>query len=537
MDMINYSKIKKVEEQIDNLSSQVGTIETQTLPESYLSSRNISSLSKRGKLDVGLYGMTVENLITNGSFSNGLTDWIYDKVSVVNGELVLDTSLLAYLYKDVTFAANNKYYIALKAYGGGKFMLRAVTALDTVISSILTFETNSTKSIKSAILTTTEDGTRLRTNRVDDTGIVYLDDYFLINLTAMFGAGNEPIKEQCDLMFPKYFDGLQGATNIEVTSCGKNLFDKDTADLTGDLNDLGEVRTFEGRFTSDFIRIKYNTYYTKNYSKYYRTAFYDNNKNYISSSLSQTFLTPVGAVYLRVAEDVSNINSFQLEEGDTATDREEYIKPTSNLYKTLDGEVITLHRVPNGVCDEKDVNGKLIKRVSNKLILNGSEDWATGSAELDNTVSFKVKIVNGAPSTIGLSDFAEFVESGMSKIDKECFQLIDDDLYVRILKSRLTVTSVTGLKEWLLNNSISIIYQLAQPQIIDTNEVPMVAEPNGHVFISTDGCLPSNIIAYPINMGAQTDGLIEGQKQHSELLKHQNVVNIEFDLRITALEP
>jgi hypothetical protein len=79
---------------------------------------------------------------------------------------------------------------------------------------------------------------------------------------------------------------------------------------------------------------------------------------------------------------------------------------------------------------------------------------------------------------------------------------------------------------------------LAQPQILDTNVTLLVAEPNGHVFITpTSSPQPSSELSYPINIGAVVDGLIEGQKQHTELLITQNAINLDFDLRITALEP
>ena len=34
-----------------------------------------------------------------------------------------------------------------------------------------------------------------------------MDNFMRINLTATFGAGNEPTKEQCDLIFSDYFEG------------------------------------------------------------------------------------------------------------------------------------------------------------------------------------------------------------------------------------------------------------------------------------------------------------------------------------------
>ena len=37
--------------------------------------------------------------------------------------------------------------------------------------------------------------------------VMEVDYAYAINLTATFGAGNEPTKEQCDLLFANYFEG------------------------------------------------------------------------------------------------------------------------------------------------------------------------------------------------------------------------------------------------------------------------------------------------------------------------------------------
>ena len=48
-------------------------------------------------------------------------------------------------------------------------------------------------------------------------------DVMIINLTATFGAGNEPTKEQCDLMFADYFEGVKCFEPTgRVRSVGKN---------------------------------------------------------------------------------------------------------------------------------------------------------------------------------------------------------------------------------------------------------------------------------------------------------------------------
>src|SRR5699024_395205 len=55
---------------------------------------------------------------------------------------------------------------------------------------------------------------------------VYVKNVRVVNLTQAFGAGNEPTKEECDLIFANYFDGTKSAlVSQRIKSVGKNLFD------------------------------------------------------------------------------------------------------------------------------------------------------------------------------------------------------------------------------------------------------------------------------------------------------------------------
>ena len=54
---------------------------------------------------------------------------------------------------------------------------------------------------------------RLRTG-ASSGAIVKWGKTSLINLTATFGAGNEPTKEQCDLFFANYFEGTDNVLGL-----------------------------------------------------------------------------------------------------------------------------------------------------------------------------------------------------------------------------------------------------------------------------------------------------------------------------------
>ena len=58
-------------------------------------------------------------------------------------------------------------------------------------------------------------------------GTYYIDNTMAINLTSIFGAGNEPSEADCAKIF-SYFDGTKSIQlPARVRSVGKNLADSD----------------------------------------------------------------------------------------------------------------------------------------------------------------------------------------------------------------------------------------------------------------------------------------------------------------------
>ncbi|MBA4849028.1 SGNH/GDSL hydrolase family protein [Emticicia sp. BO119] len=138
----------------------------------------------------------------------------------------------------------------------------------------------------------------------------------------------------------KIQDGLISTTKIQdnaVTmtktnffAVGKNKFNKDASDNVSGYYIVynSGVPTVNATYTaSGFIAIKPSTYYTINIGR--QIAFYDASKVYISGlNLTGTnpasFQTPSTAVYIRLSITNAEINTYQLEEGSTATGFESF---------------------------------------------------------------------------------------------------------------------------------------------------------------------------------------------------------------------
>lgn len=112
---------------------------------------------------------------------------------------------------------------------------------------------------------------------------------------------------------------------------GKNLFDKTTATDNVYIDRTSGIATPDvNYFASEFILIEPNTEYTLSQltgSSFKGNAYYDNDMNYISGDVLQSFTTPSNAKYARVSFNKANstLDNAQLEVGSTPTSYESYI--------------------------------------------------------------------------------------------------------------------------------------------------------------------------------------------------------------------
>jgi hypothetical protein len=174
---------------------------------------------------VKLEGQSALNLFANGDFRNGLTGW--------------DTSLSEYTYAvasgilTATRVTDGDYVVILRVKGGEtppnsvmytRYRVRVLQAGATFISVIYAgvvnniisspnanqwydvidrYATGSSTGIRSGIRVMYPASQAL-------TGYAVEVEYGMqLNLTAAFGAGNEPTVEECDAMFADYFEGVK----------------------------------------------------------------------------------------------------------------------------------------------------------------------------------------------------------------------------------------------------------------------------------------------------------------------------------------
>ena len=123
---------------------------------------------------------------------------------------------------------------------------------------------------------------------------------------------------------------VENLSFVTMSQKRKNLFDKSLA-TTGYYvqNSSGLLVVNASYSASDFILVKAGTTYTVS-PTYDQIAFYDKDKKYLSGVAGYqlgvtTFTVPVGAVYVRVTVLNTIKDTYQLEEGISATPFEKYV--------------------------------------------------------------------------------------------------------------------------------------------------------------------------------------------------------------------
>ena len=324
-----------------------------------------------------------------------------------------------------------------------------------------------------------------------------IHDYVAVNLTEIFGSGNEPTKEWCDKNIP-YFEGMQstfedklvtqemvdsglekaenlGKYKANVKVVGKNLFDATL--VRGSFNyttDFSPNSWNECWRTVEFIPIKGGTNYKCSY-KYNGNPkliafyfYYDSDYKiigYNSANTTSYSTSPSNACYCRISSlveknyDISKVTNVQLEEGTVATPYEPYKESKQVLY--LDEPLYK----DNELCIHNGQLGYWKKSVTRLFKGGKDEQFILNDANAGvNTLSFQIplnlKVENG---TDILNTFAPSLSSGLSQVDYEGVQTYNDNFLIRINKNKLSTQDSEGLRQHLQVNNVQICFNVLEP--------------------------------------------------------------------------
>ena len=183
---------------------------------------NIIDGAMKGFDDIVSFEST--NLITNGNFANGTTGWNASGANVASADNILSstgngTVSTFYVVKNTQLSGTKIMYYRAKArvtndmstalklyyFGGGavggtiKNILNPVKDVWYDLSGVVsaTYSVGNNMSIQNSYVDSATSNGK----------VAQIREVLAIDLTATFGAGNEPTQAQCDLMFAIWKDG------------------------------------------------------------------------------------------------------------------------------------------------------------------------------------------------------------------------------------------------------------------------------------------------------------------------------------------
>lgn len=308
-----------------------------------------------------------------------------------------------------------------------------------------------------------------------------------------------------------YFEGMQSVKLPVLTTTGKNLFDKDKPTSKYYIDGTGKfVIGGSGNFINQTHFIDTKRHVSVSFSErinmaYVRLAEFDKNNKFIKRTLvgangNLSFELSADTHYIVTSVDY-NTNYFidlQIEFSSVATTYEPH---KSNILTV--NEDVTLRGIGKGssrVEDELDcLTGKVTERVS-EIVFDGSENWIQ-DAKNDTYTSFLLRGTGSKIKCFCVCDKLPQKNEPIYNLNSEGVVTGGSvgDLLIFIKKERLNTDSLSGFKEWLSQNPITVQYPLATESVKTVDLMPSGTHPsttpycwkNGHIQLSSSGLLPN----------------------------------------------
>lgn len=302
-------------------------------------------------------------------------------------------------------------------------------------------------------------------------------------------------------------DAHNGKYKVDYKVTGKNKFDKSKTLDGYEITDAGNgtIGANAKWFITDFISVIPNTSYSiSGKANGYAVLGYDKNKqliaNFPNEGTSQITI-PNNVRYIKLNGLLTQKDTFQLEEGDTATTYESYKEFTKTLYLNtplLEGDTI-----------EQSGNDIVHMHRYNTVTFDGSDDekwvyWGnnTDNGKLDSSlISFYLSFTNYKDVTTSTIFNNKFLMGNTVWGAKTEMMALNADntisFQVALLRSKLVTQDVAGFKTWLQANPITVAYELATPtrEVISTNDNLLLdSYVNGHLDV--DSIVPIDKVVF-----------------------------------------
>ena len=233
-------------------------------------------------------------------------------------------------------------------------------------------------------------------------------------------------------------------------------------------------------------------------------------------------------------DDTSNIlqniemELNQLEQCDTATTYEPYQESNITFY---------LNEPLRGVGDSKDRifikdDKVVVERNCSSVTLDGSDDEIINlNADRGNLIEFMVSEPS-IPNRAGVKYIATTLPNVEGLVEKiVCgYQVV----YIQLQKARLQSTDIAGFKQWLQQNPVKVVYQLAEPtyEEIEYNDTKLLIESfkNSTLFYNSNVPVTSKLhYSYSVP-------IVDTVTQTANISDEQDQLIIDLATQVAVLE-
>ncbi len=306
-----------------------------------------------------------------------------------------------------------------------------------------------------------------------------------------------------------YIEGTKSAlASQRIKSIGRNLFNTDNLKLYYDkgpdsLKILNKDEFIvssnrEGWYRArKFIQLAPNTQYALSY---YSEIIDGNPYEYVvviigDSLYYKTFTTDdTGIIEIRGYSGNDTLYGtikykIQIEKGDIATEYEPYKEDISYVtVKDKDNKIVNLNRINDNIYDELDTNEMKTYKKTGEIKLNGNMSWnVVGSAPTSNSLTLSTTISNisiGTRDSLLYNNYGKFRQFGNTGLDEPFLFDIDYRTGYIFVKVPITTGSREDGTNYLNNNPLTLIYQLAEPEILPVQvSGSVISHPNGTIYV------------------------------------------------------
>lgn len=432
------------------------------------------------------------NLVKNADFNSDLNEWkASSKFSVVNKNgikyLKISTSAAGFnkIYQGLNTIAEHKYYVAMKcikdkSWVSAELFLSASVSDNypqpgKVIASNIYQNETSVSTILVPKSSNCSIGVMFQSSNTDEVREAYFRDFICIDLTELYGEGNEPDQTTCDNLFT--FDKVAYGTSpsaytlsqIENVGDKINILNKDVVNATNNLRSnvletgIRLIANKAGNYTYGAFKLGGRELLGKTLGVHAdietksgnpRISIFAGNSSSLSKSMLGVVLSTSGTGYITLSSSLSDeldtISAVLYVTTDTSVVAGTYVDYTNLKVQVGDGEVI--------YSDYKKANIQMTKCNENygnaELLYNQMSDFYSAAV--------RKEIVDGK-NCIVFNNTAFRGDKGFSGLH---FNYKKNTRYVIRGKFRVYDTSITsGGDLWVMalnKDNASIGYSRAQ---------------------------------------------------------------------------